>query len=83
MAHKHLAVKNPRAPRAAIIHWLWASSLLLGANLSSAEVLAPYTARYSTTAMGLGMTLNRQLTVDEAGQYTLTNEGSVFVASLK
>ena len=83
MAHKHLAVENPRAPRATIIHWLWASCLLLGANLSSAEVLAPYTARYSTTAMGLGMTLNRQLTVDEAGQYTLTNDGSVFVASLK
>ena len=83
MVHKHLAMEKPRARRAATIHWLWVSCLLLGANLSSAEVLSPYTARYSTTAMGLGMTLNRQLTVDEAGKYTLTNEGSVFVASLK
>lgn len=49
---------------------------------SSGPLLTPYTANYSTTTMGIGMTLERTLTESE-GRYTLRNEGGVFIAKLK
>ncbi len=52
-------------------------------NKSAAEIrLKPYRATYATTAMGMGMTLTRTLT-EEAGRFTLRNEGEILVASLK
>ena len=51
--------------------------------LAASEIeLTPYQARYSTTAMGLGMTLERSLRRD-GDRFTLRNEGSVLIASLK
>lgn len=59
-----------------LLIWLWPLS-------SNAATLQPYSAQYATTVMGVGVTLERRLTVDDAGLYTLTNEGGVFLAQLK
>lgn len=54
---------------------------LLLAPLVSALELTPYSARYTTTTMGLDMTLERELS-RQGEYYTLSSEGSVFLASL-
>jgi len=59
---------------------LIAGGLIVAAQASALE-LVPYHARYSTTTMGLDMTLERTLSRD-GGHYTLSSEGSVFLASL-
>ena len=53
----------------------------LAQDATSAEpvVLKPYTAQYTTTARGMSLTLTRELNVDEAGTYTLTNGGKILV----
>lgn len=53
------------------------------ANLPASETLQPYTASYKTTAMGLGMTLHRELSRDPDGGYTLSNKGRVLFLSLE
>lgn len=52
-------------------------------NLSASETLVPYTASYKTTAMGLGMTLHRELSRDTEGGYTLSNKGRVLFLSIE
>lgn len=52
-------------------------------NLSASEMLAPYTASYKTSAMGLGMTLHRELSRDPEGGYTLSNKGRVLFLSIE
>lgn len=47
-----------------------------------ALALEPYTARYQTTAMGIGMKLERTL-AREGEVYTLSNIGEIFVAKLE
>lgn len=53
------------------------------ADLSASQTLEPYTASYKTTAMGLGMTLHRELSRNEDGGYTLSNKGSVLFVSIE
>lgn len=62
--------------------WALLITLTQGAQAASEVTLQPYSARYSTTAMGLDMTLTRTLQ-EQDGTFTLTNEGSVLIASLR
>lgn len=57
--------------------WALAES---GAEDSGPVALKPYTAQYKTTSRGMKLTLNRELKIDENGQYTLTNGGKILVA---
>lgn len=57
--------------------------LLVTVSAAAAPTLLPYEARYTTKAMGLNMTLQRRLDVDEQGRYTLRNAGKVLVASIE
>lgn len=64
-----------------------ARGLLLGALLSlaplvcaAADDLRPYTAQYNTSALGMTLTLDRELKSDGAGGFTLTNGGKILVA---
>jgi len=50
--------------------------------MTKPAVLRPYSAEYSTTAMGMDMTLKRALT-QENGRYLLVNKGSILIASLE
>lgn len=52
-------------------------------STTTAQTLTPYTASYKTNALGIGMTIKRELTRDEQGTYTLTNSGSVLIASIE
>ncbi len=66
-----------------VLQSLVALACLLSLSQVSAEpILSPYKARYTTTAMGLDMTLKRTLS-EENGRYTLRNKGKVLVASLE
>jgi len=68
---------------------IWARVLLITLLCGStayraiAQTLEPYTASYKTTALGMGMTLQRALKRDEDGGYTLSNQGSVLLFSLE
>jgi Protein of unknown function (DUF3108) len=53
-------------------------SLLSMRALAEIE-LRPYTAQYDTSALGMHLTLQRELKSDGAGSYTLTNGGKILV----
>lgn len=55
----------------------------LCSHLALSQALEPYTASYKTTAMGLGMTLKRELIRNDDGSYTLSNRGSVLFMRLE
>lgn len=63
-----------------------ARALLAGALLALAplyaaasDTLRPYTAQYDTSALGMHLTLERELKTDGDGGYTLTNGGKILV----
>ncbi|MFV0277424.1 MAG: DUF3108 domain-containing protein [Parahaliea sp.] len=57
------------------------ATLALIPMLSEAtEILRPYTAEYDTSALGMHLTLRRELKTDGDGSYTLTNGGKILVA---
>ncbi len=82
---KCLTTKVPTIQRLTAQGRLLAVILLCASspNLSAGETLAPYTASYKTTAMGLGMTLHRELSLDPEGGYTLSNKGRVLFLSIE
>lgn len=50
------------------------------ANTDETRALSPYRATYDTSALGMHLTLNRELKTNGEGQYTLTNGGKILVA---
>lgn len=70
--------------RGAIALGLFCSAALAedAAPMKTPLALEPYSARYQTTAMGIGMKLERTL-AREGDVYTLSNIGEIFVAKLE
>lgn len=50
-----------------------------GSNETDFVPLKPYTAEYKTSARGMSITLERALSVDKDGAYTLTNSGNILI----
>ena len=86
-----LSTAKPLFPLALCLVLIWSGVSAQACNdeLPEPEVasttvnLKAYSAQYKTSARGLNLTLNRELTLTDAGQYTLTNGGSALIAGFE
>ena len=62
--------------------WALSTTTVVGAAASEPTPLTPYTATYSTTAMGMKVRIKRQLMATDDG-YMLTSNGSSMFAKIK
>lgn len=79
-SRQRASLSSPVSPRPEVGALLAGILLMLAPFQASAEPeLRPYTAQYDTSALGMHLTLNRELKYDGEGGYTLTNGGKILV----